>query len=101
MSIRSARWRTNVKCDEKEKSRLMGTFTGKPLDFGGSEGRTEATGRGGFYVLQSLLDKLKTKDQRPKTTVAVQGFGNVGFYIAKFLDRKSTRLNSSHSSISY
>ena len=81
-----------LKIEEKEKSRLMGTFTGKPLDFGGSEGRDEATGRGGFYVLQSLLDKLKTKDQRPKTTVAVQGFGNVGFYIAKFLYKAEFRI---------
>src|SRR3990167_4043406 len=30
------------KLSEKEKLRLMGTFTGKPLDYGGSEGRTEA-----------------------------------------------------------
>jgi glutamate dehydrogenase (NADP+) len=75
-----------IKIDEKEKSRLMGTFTGKPIENGGSEGRTEATGRGGYYTLLSLLAKLKT--QMPKKTqlrVAVQGFGNVGYYIAKFL----------------
>ena len=86
-------WRTNVKCDEKEKSRLMGTFTGKPLDFGGSEGRTEATGKGGFYVLQALLTKLRDQGSgvrgQPNLTVAVQGFGNVGFYIAKFLYESS------------
>jgi glutamate dehydrogenase len=57
------------------------TFTGKPLELGGSLGRTEATGQGGVFLLEAYakLDKLS-----PKTsTVAVQGFGNVGFWFAK------------------
>jgi len=57
------------------------TFTGKPVSMGGSLGRTEATGRGGLFVLLSLLAKLKKKAKG--TTVAVQGFGNVGYYFAK------------------
>jgi glutamate dehydrogenase len=57
------------------------TFTGKPVAMGGSLGRTEATGRGGLFVLLSLLSKLKKKAKG--TTVAVQGFGNVGYYFAK------------------
>jgi len=57
------------------------TFTGKPVSMGGSLGRTEATGRGGLFVLLSLLGKLKKKAKG--TTVAVQGFGNVGYYFAK------------------
>ena len=57
------------------------TFTGKPVAMGGSLGRTEATGRGGLFVLLSLLAKLKKKAKG--TTVAVQGFGNVGYYFAK------------------
>jgi glutamate dehydrogenase/leucine dehydrogenase len=52
-----------------------GAFTGKPVDKGGLEGRTEATGYGGFSVLDELC-KLK-EISNPK--VAVQGFGNVGF----------------------
>jgi len=57
------------------------TFTGKPLELGGSLGRTEATGQGGVYVLEAYT---KVKKLNPKTsTVAVQGFGNVGFYFAK------------------
>ena len=57
------------------------TFTGKPVSMGGSLGRTEATGRGGLFVLLSLLAKLKKKSRG--ATVAVQGFGNVGYYFAK------------------
>jgi len=51
------------------------TFTGKPLDKGGSEGRSVATGLGGFYVFEALRTALKL----PKSaSVAVQGMGNVG-----------------------
>jgi glutamate dehydrogenase/leucine dehydrogenase len=61
----------------------LGVITGKPLEFGGSAGRTEATGLGGFYILEALSKKLKINPK--KTTVAIQGFGNVGYYLAKFL----------------
>ncbi len=87
--------RTNNKeqITNKEKLQLMGTFTGKPLDFGGSEGRTEATGLGGFFVLQALLKKISLKPRYgEKLTVAVQGFGNVGFFIAKFLHEAGFRV---------
>lgn len=57
------------------------TVTGKPLDLGGSEGRIEATGLGGFIILQSLLEKI---DLGKKPTIAIQGFGNVGSYFALF-----------------
>jgi len=58
-----------------------GTFTGKPLELGGSQGRTEATGQGGAYVLSAYC---KENGVSPKnSTIAVQGFGNVGFWFAK------------------
>ncbi len=72
----------NSKLQYKDNE-ILATFTGKPLDKGGSEGREEATGKGGLFVLQALLKKLKMADK--ELTVAVQGFGNVGFNIAKFL----------------
>lgn len=76
-----------------EKSKLSGTFTGKPVEIGGSLGRTEATGRGGFYVLTSLLKKLNLKGRYGnQLTVAVQGFGNVGYYMAKFLFESGFRV---------
>ncbi|MCA9371749.1 Glu/Leu/Phe/Val dehydrogenase [Candidatus Woesebacteria bacterium] len=56
------------------------TLTGKPVENGGSKGRTEATGRGGVFVMRELLKKL-SKDTKAMT-IAVQGFGNVGYYFA-------------------
>lgn len=58
-------------------------ITGKPLDNGGSQGRTEATGLGGSIVLQTVMKGLG-KDPKGMT-VAIQGFGNVGSFLAKFL----------------
>lgn len=58
------------------------TVTGKSLGNGGSEGREEATGLGGFFVLEEFVKKWGMK--KP-LTVAIQGFGNVGSYIAALL----------------
>lgn len=71
-----------------EYSKIVGkktpaVITGKPITKGGSQGRTEATGLGGSYVLLSLLKKLKKNPEG--MTVAVQGFGNVGYFVALFL----------------
>lgn len=59
----------------------LAAFTGKPLNLWGSQGREEATGLGGVYILQKLADKLSLKPK--ETTVAIQGFGNVGYWFAK------------------
>jgi glutamate dehydrogenase/leucine dehydrogenase len=66
------------------------TFTGKPVAMGGSLGRTEATGRGGLFVLQALIEKLKIKNK--KLTIAVQGFGNVGYYFAKLSEEEGFKI---------
>jgi len=60
----------------------LGTFTGKPLSLGGSEGREEATGLGGVMVLEKLVKKMGYKDKK-KVKIAIQGFGNVGYWFAK------------------
>lgn len=72
--------------DEYEKqtrSYAPAMITGKPLEFGGSIGRDTATARGGFFVLQEMVDRgaLEPSDMR----IAVQGFGNAGAHMAKFL----------------
>ena len=60
-----------------------GVVTGKPLELGGSLGREEATSLGGAYVLRHYCDEHNL--QKEATTVAVQGFGNVGRNIARIL----------------
>ncbi len=64
--------------DEYEKitgDKTGATFTGKPVDKGGSEGRGEATGLGGFYVFDALRAEVGLPQ---KCKVIIQGFGNVG-----------------------
>jgi glutamate dehydrogenase/leucine dehydrogenase len=51
-------------------------FTGKPVDFWGLEGREEATGYGGVVILKKLQEVFNFNPK--ETTLAIQGFGNVG-----------------------
>jgi len=60
-----------------------GMITGKPIVLGGSLGRTPATGQGGVFVLEELLDILKMPHKGLR--VVVQGFGNVGYAAASIL----------------
>ena len=64
--------------------------TGKPVDLGGSRGRTEATGRGVAFV---TLEVLRRDGRDPsQTRVAIQGFGNVGSVTAKSLMAAGCRI---------
>ncbi len=67
------------------------TFTGKPLDYGGSLGRLEATGRGGVIALQELINRVNS-DKQKKLTIAIQGFGNVGYFFADIVSRLGHRV---------
>jgi glutamate dehydrogenase/leucine dehydrogenase len=58
------------------------SFTGKSIANGGSEGREEATGRGGVIALREYINRYKDELELP-LKVVVQGIGNVGFYFAK------------------
>lgn len=60
-----------------------GMITGKPLELGGAAGRSSATAQGGFYCVQNLAQRLRMSPE--KTTVAIQGFGNAGSFMAKLL----------------
>ena len=64
--------------------------TGKPLDLGGSEGRTEATGRGCVYATERFISKKPLPDLKEikGARVAVQGFGNVGSTAARLFQEK-------------
>ena len=59
----------------------IGVFTGKPLTYGGSQGRNEATGFGVAVTMREAFRSLGSDIS--KETIAVQGFGNVGKYTVK------------------
>ena len=64
--------------------------TGKPVELGGSLGRREATGRGCMIVTKEALKHLGMPVKG--TTVAVQGFGNVGSVAAQLLAREGCKI---------
>lgn len=77
-----------------EYSKIVGTWTpavstGKSIDKGGSQGRHSATAQGAWYVFQELAAKMKLKKG---ATVAVQGFGNAGYYFTKLLAANGYRI---------
>jgi len=62
---------------------VPGVITGKPITMGGSQGRDTATATGAFFVMENLMKKM---GRMPRdTTVAVQGFGNVGAPLAEYM----------------
>ncbi|MES2357404.1 MAG: Glu/Leu/Phe/Val dehydrogenase [Gemmatimonadota bacterium] len=64
--------------------------TGKPVEMGGSLGRREATGRGCTIVTTDALEHLGMHVS--KSTIAVQGFGNVGSTAAKLLQESGAKI---------
>lgn len=68
----------------------MACVTGKPVTQGGIRGRLEATGRGVFFGLREACSHREEMKALGLSTglegkrVVVQGFGNVGYYAAKF-----------------
>ena len=58
-----------------------GVITGKPVELGGSLGRTEATGYGLVYMLREALKEMDT--DIAKATASIEGFGNVARYAAE------------------
>jgi glutamate dehydrogenase (NAD(P)+) len=69
---------------------VLGVVTGKPLNIGGSLGRLEATARGALYCIREAVRKQEgtLEEQR----VVVEGFGNVGSFLAKFLAQEGAKV---------
>lgn len=65
-------------------------ITGKPIPLGGSLGRDDATGRGGYYCIKELERDRAWKASEVR--VAVQGFGNAGQAVAKLLHADGYRI---------
>ena len=59
----------------------FGVITGKPLPIGGSQGRGDATARGGWYTVREAAKKEGIDLKGAK--IAIQGYGNAGYYAAK------------------
>ena len=72
----------------------QGCVTGKPVHFGGVEGRVEATGRGVQFGLQEFfrnpddVHSAKLEGSLTGKKIIVQGLGNVGYHAAKFLQEE-------------
>src|SRR6185312_14918455 len=69
---------------------VTAVVTGKPVELGGSRGRREATGRGCMIVTKEALAHLGMNVRG--TTVAVQGFGNVGSIASQLLHREGCKI---------
>jgi glutamate dehydrogenase (NAD(P)+) len=76
----------------------LGCVTGKPVALGGIRGRKEATGLGVFYGTREAcsakedMQRLGLSPGLDGKRVVVQGFGNVGFHAAQFLQRGGARI---------
>jgi glutamate dehydrogenase/leucine dehydrogenase len=68
----------------------FGVVTGKPVHVGGSLGRNEATSRGVMYTIIEAAKHLGLKLKG--ATVAVQGYGNVGFHAARLLSELGSKI---------
>ena len=82
-------WMADTACMLQGKA-TMEIVTGKPISLGGSLGRKEATGRGVAIITAEFL---KRKGQPPSdTTVAIQGYGNVGSAAATILHQMGCKI---------
>lgn len=68
----------------------LGTFTGKPVEFAGSLGRNAATGFGVSIVVREAAKRFGLDIKTAK--IAVQGFGNVGNFTVKSINRQGGKV---------
>lgn len=67
-----------------------GVVTGKPVEIGGSLGRNHATGLGVVYVAEKAFEVNQMNMKG--ATIAIQGFGNVGSFAAKFAHERGAKI---------
>lgn len=68
----------------------LGFITGKPLELGGSQGRTEATGLGVSIIARETAKHMGLNMEGAK--VGIQGFGNVGSFSGKHLEGQGAKI---------
>jgi glutamate dehydrogenase/leucine dehydrogenase len=69
---------------------VPGVVTGKPIELGGSKARSYSTSLGGIHVLEEAMKK--TKMNKAKSCIAIQGFGNVGENAARILHQTGYKI---------
>nr|MDO8082440.1 Glu/Leu/Phe/Val dehydrogenase [Candidatus Freyarchaeota archaeon] len=69
---------------------VPGVVTGKPLELGGTKGRSYSTGKGVMFITRRALEYYKIPIKG--ATIAIQGFGKVGSYAAEFLNEKGCKI---------
>ena len=72
------------------KKSAPGVFTGKPVEFGGSLARTEATGYGVNFAAIQALEKIGKNIKG--ATYAIQGFGNVGYHTGYYAHKSGAKV---------
>ncbi|MFC1771097.1 Glu/Leu/Phe/Val dehydrogenase [Candidatus Margulisiibacteriota bacterium] len=73
-----------------ERKTCLHVVTGKPIEIGGSLGRDKATGQGVVYTIEAWAKDNNIKMQ--DITYIVQGFGNVGSWAARLLNKLGSKL---------
>lgn len=76
--------------DRIKGKKYRAALTGKPVAMNGSQGRTEATGLGGYYVLNKMIECGLCADEPLR--VGFQGFGNVASFCARYLAEDGHRI---------
>ena len=73
-----------------KRVKAPGVITGKPTSLGGSLGRDDATGRGAYLCIKQL--EVKNGWDTKQIKVAVQGFGNGGYHVARLLHKDGYKI---------
>jgi len=82
-------WMTD-EYDSIKRTHAPDVITGKPIELGGSLGRNDATGRGAYLCALALIKKMNWT--LTDITIAVQGFGNGGYHVAKLLQQAGCKI---------
>lgn len=83
-------WFMDTYSQEQGGFAQSGVVTGKPVEIGGSLGRNHATGLGVVYVAEKAFEVCKMNMKG--AAIAIQGFGNVGSFAAKFAHERGARI---------
>lgn len=76
--------------DSIKRTHAPDVITGKPIELGGSLGRDDATGRGAYLCALNLIHKMEWN--LIDISVAVQGFGNGGYHVARLLQQAGCKI---------